>query len=307
MLMLLGPTRRLLGSLQALGPLDTHLTPTPRISTPLLLETKMLKSRHWSLFSLILFGMIMTVARSIKSKHLYIVRHGQAMHNPRAEVAQNNGCGMEEFFELMRQDDALDADLTDLGQVQAKSVVSVEQRPDHLSQVQLVVSSPLSRALQTADLVHPASECSSRVCVESWREVNGDLLNVKRRTVTELNQKFPQWNFNGITETDELWTPEMEGFDECAERGYQGLCWLMERPEECIMLVAHGGILRYTMNTHPHVKLVDQRTGSKEKPIEARFDNCELRRYTLSWEEGGDDDDDDESGGKRPIVLTQVD
>jgi broad specificity phosphatase PhoE len=226
---------------------------------------------------------------------LLVFHSGQAMHNPRAEVAQNAGCSMEEFVDLMRQDDALDADLTGLGKVQAKSV----ERPVHLSQVELVVSSPLSRALETADLVHSASECSSRVCVESWREVNGHLLNSQRRTVTELNLKFPQWNFDEIAETDESWTPESEDFDDCAERGYQGLCWLMERPEECILLVAHGGILKYTMNTHPHVKLVDQRTGSNGKPIESRFDNCELRRYTLSY--------DDESGGKRPIVLTQVD
>jgi broad specificity phosphatase PhoE len=247
--------------------------------------------------------MIMPFARSVsRSKHLYIIRHGQAMHNPRAEVAKHAGCSMEEFVELMRQDDALDADLTGLGKVQAESV----ERPDHLSsQVQLVVSSPLSRALETADLVHSASECSSRVCVESWREVNGNLLNAQRRTVTELNQKFPQWNFDEIAETDELWTPESEEFDACAERGYQGLCWLMERPEECILLVAHGGILRYTMNIHPHVKLVDQRTGAKEKPIESRFDNCELRRYTLNWEEEGGKDS--EGGGKRSILLTQVD
>lgn len=249
----------------------------------------------------------MPFARSVsnvKHKHLYIIRHGQAMHNPRAEVAKDAGCSMEEFIELMRQDDAMDADLTGLGKVQATSV----ERPDHLSShVQLVVSSPLSRALETADLVHSASECSTRVCVETWREINGMLLNAQRRTVTELNHKFPQWNFDGIAETDELWTPKIEEFDACAERGYQGLCWLMERPEECILLVAHGGILRFTMNMHPHVKLVDQRTGANEKPIESRFDNCELRRYTLSWEEDEEGGEDNDSGGKRPIVLTQVD
>jgi hypothetical protein len=36
-------------------------------------------------------------------KQLWIVRHGQAAHNPRAEAAREAGCSHDEFLELMRQ------------------------------------------------------------------------------------------------------------------------------------------------------------------------------------------------------------
>ena len=53
------------------------------------------------------------------AKELTIVRHGQAQHNPRAEAAREKGCTMKEFIALMREDDAVDARLTDFGKEQA--------------------------------------------------------------------------------------------------------------------------------------------------------------------------------------------
>ena len=120
-----------------------------------------------------------------------------------------------------------------------------------------------------------------------------------------------------LHEEDELWTPEMESFEACAERGYLGLEWLMGRPEEHIFLVGHGGILRYMMNLHPHIQLRDQRTGPRERPVDSRFDNCELRRYVMSWEEEEEEESDSPRNTppqehsaehhRRTIVLTQVD
>jgi broad specificity phosphatase PhoE len=255
-------------------------------------------------------------ANSALTKTIYIIRHGQALHNPRAEEAKANGCSMDEFVSLMRQDDALDAELTELGKTQARQ----SRLSDSLSQqIQLVISSPLSRAIQTADLVLPPAPLTSsanpaaiiqRHCCELFREVNGDLLNAKRRTRKELEESFPRWNFGQISPTDNLWTETMEEFEACAERGYQGLCWLMDRPEECICLVSHGGILRYTMNIHPNVKLSDERTGVREKAVESRFDNCELRKYILSWEECVEENtngDDTKSETRRLVLLTQID
>lgn len=225
------------------------------------------------------------------------------MHNPRAEVAKANGCSMEEFIAIMREDDCLDAPLTNLGKEQAKTV----KLPTSKSNFDLVVSSPLSRALQTADAVYPstitADNAGKRVCCEHFREVNGDLLNAKRRNRSALEKLFPSWDFSHLsTEEDYLWTPEMEGFSAVAERGYLGLDWLMKRPEESILLVAHGGILRYLMTIHPRISLKDERK-SANKPVEARFDNCEVRHYRLSWS----DSSDNMKGERRRIVMTEVD
>ena len=53
--------------------------------------------------------------QAARSKILVFLRHGQAVHNPRAEAAKSAGCSYERFLGLMREDDAFDAPLTPLG------------------------------------------------------------------------------------------------------------------------------------------------------------------------------------------------
>jgi broad specificity phosphatase PhoE len=303
-----------------------------------------------------------TATESSSSKIVYIVRHGESQHNPRAEAAKSNGCSMEEFFDLMRQDDAWDADLTDLGRRQAKKC-----RDDHFSVrddnnnivsnnnnplgVDLVIGSSLSRTMDTADVVFPPDEQIPRISLEYFREVNGHFLNGKRRNKKELNSKFPHWNFDSLTtEEDESWTPDIEKYEDVAERGYLGLVALLtgrynnnddddddddneskskitssNENYNNILLACHGGILRYVMTIHPLVHLSDERTkntsSDNNKSVESRFDNCEFRKYRLSWKEDSDldsdgnvDDDaekkteDDRQGTtRRAIVLTQLD
>lgn len=239
--------------------------------------------------------------RRVMKKNLWIVRHGQAAHNPRAEAAREAGCSHMEFLELMRQDDVLDAPTTDLGKQQAFAVYK-NHSWDHLD---LIVSSPLTRALETADIIVPPNDnAAKRVCVEDFREINGWLLNAKRRDRSELQKAFPAWNFDEIATSDVLWTPVLEEQVDCAERGYSGLCLLLKRPEENVLLVCHGGLLRFAMNMNPKIRVVDRRnTCSNDRDVKDRFGNCELRRYELSWD--GDDKNDDGTG---PIVLlTEVD
>eukprot|EP00934_Nitzschia_sp_Nitz4_P006556 Nitzschia sp. Nitz4//scaffold63_size106090//43306//44070//NITZ4_004388-RA/size106090-processed-gene-0.124-mRNA-1//1//CDS//3329555969//6546//frame0 len=234
------------------------------------------------------------------SKHLTVVRHGQAQHNPRAEVARANGCDLEEFFRLMREDDALDASLTDLGREQATRAQLDHQEAQR---IQLVVSSPLSRALETANRVCPPTS-TLRMAYEGFREVNGDMLNGKRRTKEELLEDFPEWNFDQVHPNhDATWTPEMEDFNDAAERGYQGLCWLLRRPEDNLLLVSHGGLLKYFMTKHPLVHLRDGRIVAG-KPVEERFDNCEVRRFALAW---ASTSSENEPTNRPAIVLTQLD
>jgi broad specificity phosphatase PhoE len=139
-----------------------------------------------------------------------------------------------------------------------------------------------------------------------------------------LQERFKHWNFENLqSDEDDLWTIDMEDFDATAERGYRGLSWLLQQQQhERILLVSHGGILRYLMNRHDFIQLQDSRTTSDnndKKDINARFDNCEVRKFLLSWkeEEGDDDDDDNEetsetecatnNPNRRTIILTQID
>jgi len=281
------------------------------------------------------------------TKHLWVLRHGQATHNPRAEAAKDAGCTHDEFLELMRQDDSLDSDLTELGCRQAQDVYERHVAPDldyWKSQIELVVSSPLSRAIRTADLAVPPSLFESdssggedgaqprrrrrRVVREEFREINGWLLNAKRKTKTHLSDAFPHWDFDELEHDDDVhWTPTLEDVAACADRGYRGLRWLLDRPERRTFLVAHGGILRFVMSEHPRVAVRDERRLScggtaatsksggdddngggegrqPQRPPTARFRNCELRRYRLEYDE---DEDDHSVNEQRRIVLTEVD
>ena len=284
------------------------------------------------------------------TKRLYIIRHGQAMHNPRAEKARAEGCSHDEFLEIMRQDDHLDAPLTKLGIEQAKE--GNVQYGHLLQDAELVVSSPLSRAVQTADTIVPpsrtskeanathsptgsesttdhASTCRSfvtssstevapkRLVLESLREINGWLLNAKRRSRSDLEKDFPTWDFSELEdEEDSLWTEELETQPDCAERGYLSLLSLVKRPEQKMVVVAHGGLLRFTMNMHPRVGVRDGRNGSKADDAaeircsKSRFGNCEVRAYELDLvfdKEASLEGDIDLHTIRPNVVLTEVD
>jgi len=252
---------------------------------------------------------------------------------------------MEEFFDLMRQDDEFDANLTELGRQQAKKcqddhfspvhnnnndVNRIDNKNNNPRGIDLVVGSSLSRTMDTADIVFPDNnrkEIIPRISIEYFREVTGNFLNGKRRNKKELISKFPHWNFDSLTtEEDDSWMPEVEKYADCAERGYLGLVMLLTREynnnsekdndneyesrstsiEKNILLVCHGGILRYVMTIHPLVHLRDERRkNSDNQSVESRFDNCELRKYRLSWKEN--DDCDRQYTTRRAIVLTQLD
>jgi broad specificity phosphatase PhoE len=251
------------------------------------------------------------------TKDLWILRHGQAVHNPRAEAAREAGCTHDEFLELMRQDDCLDAPLTELGMLQATHVRELYgsvlwSSPDNGPQC--IVSSPLQRALQTAELVLGASTSSNgkprMVVYEGFREINGWLLNAQRQSKSALSAQFPHWNLDALsTEHDELWTDILEDRLECAQRGTRGLHWLAAScPERRILLVAHGAILAATLANAPTVTLRDARRRSgtnapappgtatphnamddsnSPRPVQARFQNCELRRYRMEYTSNG--------------------
>eukprot|EP00591_Stephanopyxis_turris_P008401 CAMPEP_0195512472 /NCGR_PEP_ID=MMETSP0794_2-20130614/4417_1 /TAXON_ID=515487 /ORGANISM="Stephanopyxis turris, Strain CCMP 815" /LENGTH=262 /DNA_ID=CAMNT_0040640261 /DNA_START=100 /DNA_END=888 /DNA_ORIENTATION=- len=236
------------------------------------------------------------------------------MHNPRAEAARNEGCSYERFMALMKEDDELDAALTALGQSQARKVAECPQASRALNGVDLVVSSPLSRALHTADLALPPPpqnkkdstlphECDgekqpNRICLEHFREINGLLLNGKRRAKSYLEATFggshrSHWSFSHVeSEEDDTWTEELESEETCGERGYQGLLCITKREEEKVLVVAHGGLLKFMLVDHPNIKLLDRRSAEMNgRSIEQRFRNCELREFDMTWEEPCDEDD----------------
>jgi len=217
------------------------------------------------------------------TKRVHFLRHGQASHNPRAEAARSAGCSHDDFLRLMKEDDAFDAGLTDLGRAQAHATANAI---GHMldSCIELVVSSPLSRALDTSSLVLPkATARVPRIFMahDDLRECSGWMLSAKRRSRTELAARYPECDFSLLqTEGDELWSEELEPTSQTAARGVAFLEWLSERPETEVAVVAHGGIFHYLLNECKSRVRSDAVTA-------ARFHNCELRSCVLRWQGTG--------------------
>ena len=140
-----------------------------------------------------------------------------------------------------------------------------------------------------------------RNAVEHWREVNGWLRNSHRDTRSNLQAKFGAgWDFtSGLdSEGDESWSEEtLEDAGACAQRGYRGLLWVLQQPEDSALVVAHGGIFSFLMDEpgHPLVRMLGENeqaeVGAERRQQQqkhatgtARFGNCELREYILSCE-----------------------
>jgi broad specificity phosphatase PhoE len=203
-----------------------------------------------------------------RTQTISFVRHGQAQHNVRAEAKRDAGCPFEEFIQQMREDDAFDADLTEAGRAQARSA----RAPD----VQLVVASPLSRAVETASLMYPGREI---VCVEELREWCGQLVNSKRRTASQLKERFPFVDVSQLNEDDERWDAELlEEEASVARRGMAALAWLARRPDDNIAVVAHGGLLAVTFDPEGHG---GHSCVEAPNPCTPRFSNCECRTVQL--------------------------
>jgi broad specificity phosphatase PhoE len=208
-----------------------------------------------------------------RTQTISFVRHGQAQHNVRAEAKRDAGCPFEEFIDAMKLDDAFDADLTDVGREQARSA--------HAPEVQLVVASPLSRAVETASLMYPGREV---VCVEELREWCGQLVNSKRRTASQLKERFPFVDVSHLPENDERWDAEvLEEEASVARRGMAALAWLARRPEDNIAVVAHGGLLAVTFDPEQHGGHSCVEAPNACTP---RFSNCECRTVQLFTGDG---------------------
>lgn len=224
-----------------------------------------------------------------QQQRVLFLRHGEAMHNPRAEAAKKAGCSFPQFLQLMKEDDVFDAPLTELGKKQAQSIVARNEIFQKISTVDVVIASPLSRAIHTADLVLSGNPTKRRISMEHFREINGWLLNAKRLPKKDLCDKYgDRWDFSLLEDDlDESWTPNsLEEPMSCAERGYQGLLWIGSQLLPSTLVVTHGGLLSHILSEkHPNIQLKDGRPPEQrdQRTLSARFANTEIREYELQF------------------------
>ncbi|RBQ78521.1 hypothetical protein FVER14953_07713 [Fusarium verticillioides] len=161
---------------------------------------------------------------------IHLVRHGQAVHN------------LGEANNILP-----DTDLTPLGQEQAKGLIS---KCPELANVDLIVSSPLRRTLQTT-LLGFSSQLERGLQIVALPEVQevsamncdtgSDLAVIKeefRQEPVDFSLVEPGWQ----VKEEGKWAPVVGSISERARAARQ---WLSERPESEIVVVTHGCFLHF--------------------------------------------------------------
>lgn len=208
-----------------------------------------------------------------KSKLLYFIRHGNAEHNAALE---KNILDREEILRLYATQ-FLDSRLTTEGKAEAQRLRSSISSLSKLEIPNLVVSSPLSRALSTARI---AFDCPIHV-LEGLRERHGRWPCEKRRTLTELRHDYPNnVDFGTISETDELWQIQRESRSASLNRAKDVLHWLWKRPEQRIACVSHSSFLTLSLFSKKNTVL-----RCEDKALHAHWTNAELRAIKLYYDE----------------------
>ena len=102
---------------------------------------------------------------------------------------------------------------------------------DWWPRVQLLITSPLSRAIKTGLLARPPGVTAPVICTELCRERIGTHPCDHRRKIGELAADFPEVNFELLQprEADPHWTEEREPWHGIVTRSLQLLDLIMNR------------------------------------------------------------------------------
>jgi len=148
---------------------------------------------------------------------LYLVRHGETDWNAQRRIQG-----------------ATDIPLNDRGRAQAAHAADLLARRGW----DAVISSPLSRAYETASIIAarvglPEPETDPRLVERNYGEAEG-------LTIEEVDERFP-----GGAEP-----PGRERPEAVAARAMAALVDIAEaHPEQAVIVVAHGGLIRQVLNT----------------------------------------------------------
>lgn len=203
----------------------------------------------------------------------------------------------------------IDAPLTDKGIAQCveqRAAISRRNCGAQLDTVELIISSPLVRCLQTAHITFEDFLPYHNNAIESSREVKwiahdgireelGSLLCNKRGPFSETKERFPRVDYTHVShhgEHDEMWDnfvmnnsnedgmPKRETIEGMSHRVYDFFVnFLLKRPEKEIVVVGHSHLFlamtRAVLDVHEN----------DEHFISPVFGQAELRSMELSFTE----------------------
>lgn len=220
----------------------------------------------------------------MSSKEIVFIRHGTTHMNEYLAKNAAFSPNFSDIFDGDKQEFYRDSPLSPLGQSQAKRLAA--RKPAFINECELIVTSPLSRTLQTMHLgIKP--HLRDNMLVEAWPEASERLYLVSDigRPVRELRSKYDYVDFDSgfgdvchekwwyrPTQEYEEWRPTGKGqryacpgepekdFSERMVRLYRKL---EQRPESCIAVVCHWGVIDWMLDMD--------------------FDNCQWRK--VSWKD----------------------
>ncbi|CAF0912149.1 unnamed protein product [Didymodactylos carnosus] len=189
----------------------------------------------------------LTLKYNSSVKCLYFIRHAVGFHNEMEERV-----GTEQWERVIaKTDQFFDANLTERGKMATRSLRDkISLAMEQGLKIDMIVTSPLSRAIQTAEIALESLFKSNTIPVyshEYLRETMGIHTCDKRRTKSELELLYPHINFDGlISEEDTLWNAnERETDDSRLERATEFLQWLWKFVDaKHIAIFGHSGILQ---------------------------------------------------------------
>ena len=212
-------------------------------------------------------------------KTVYLIRHGQS----KGQVAKREGVDRKRDLSL------IDCGLTQKGIQQAGQIVSFLEEDDNddeearpgPSAVELVVSSPLTRALETAIHGFQYQEPRPPILLHyGLREVGSSLPENRPRDIRHVlsyiqkhsKVSLKDMNIDAESLRPSGWPNIEEHKNESSERmeRIQDIFkWLvMERPEQCIAVVCHDLVIR--------AALASSKTGSSIRPRNGHPIRCHL-------------------------------
>ena len=172
------------------------------------------------------------------SQSLYLIRHGKALHNELYDII-----GVNAF----RAPEVVDSPLTSEGHQQALDLGETI----HDKNIELVLVSPLTRALQTAHGIFKNTDIPIR-CLECLREypIGEDTCN-QRSDISLLKVRFPRIDFSKIEiDEDILWTETRETRENLQKRVDEAKRYIKTLPETKIAIVSHNGFIGQLKDKH---------------------------------------------------------
>ena len=165
------------------------------------------------------------LARQIFKKQMVGIRHGQALHNVVAPKYGN-----ETFAEFE------DTTLTAEGMRQARTA--------RVPPVDVVLVSPLTRALQTAELMYPHTNTIALECLKEFPQ-HTEICN-RRSSKSTLQMLFPRVEFYDLTGEEQAWPNSLP--PAVFRRQFDAFVDTLE--VDTVAVVTHSTWLKFYMTGH---------------------------------------------------------